>query len=151
MSEPVRLTASQRARATVLLLDLFEDLDALRAYADGRKRAPGLRSVPDWVDELPRIVSTDTPRGRLSRWVNVFQEELDVVKAARNTVAHALPIGDDDLASAVRIAARLLMYARVSGHPSEHEGEISFRDPRIAEALHYPTPTTPVETSSSDC
>lgn len=38
----------------------------------------------------------------------LFEDELNIVRAARNNVAHAKPITDDDLSSAVDISERLL-------------------------------------------
>ena len=137
-SDQVQLSQSQRDRATALILSLNEELETLRAFAHGELR-PGMAPVPEWVFALPKIVPTDTPRDRLLRWSNVFDDELNFVRAARNTVAHARRVSDDDLAVAVRAAARLLVYARVSS-ASEDEHGLQFEDHRIAEALRFAEP-----------
>lgn len=43
-----------------------------------------------------------------SRFRNVFADELQIVRAARNTVAHSAPISNDDLQKAVDISKQLL-------------------------------------------
>jgi hypothetical protein len=43
------------------------------------------------------------------RFANVFADELQIVQAARNNVAHARPITDEDLQAAVEISDRLLV------------------------------------------
>ncbi len=140
-SEATGLTQAQRDRATALLLNMNEELEALRAYAYDEVR-PGVAPVPEWVFDLPEIVPSDTPRARLLRWANVFADELTFVRAARNSVAHARYISDGDLAISVRAAARLLLYARVSSSSEEEEG-LSFNDRRIAEALRFAKPGLP--------
>lgn len=121
------------AELRVLLLDLWEDLAALRAWAAGEKRPAGLRPVPSWVWEgQPR--EDETWREVLQRWASLFSEELQTVHAARNTVAHALPLEDRDLRAAVHAAGRLLLYARLES-PEQPGGGLRISDKRLADAL----------------
>lgn len=62
---------------------------------------------------------SDTPRivvnpDEANRFINVFADELDVVRAARNSVAHAIPISSDELRAAVGISERLLEILQAS-------------------------------------
>lgn len=121
------------AELKILLLDLWEDLAALRAWAAGERRPAGLRSVPSWVwEEPPR--KGESWQQVLRRWSSLFADELETVQAARNTVAHALAIHEEDLRAAVHVAGRLLLYARLES-PEQAGGGLRFTDPRLAAAL----------------
>lgn len=121
------------AELKVLLLDLWEDLAALRAWAEEERRPAGLRPVPDWVWEgSPR--EGESWREVLGRWASIFSDELETVQAARNTVAHALPIDDRNLRAAVHAAGRLLLYARLES-PEQPRGGLRCVDQRLADAL----------------
>ncbi len=102
---------SDRALDTLRLLYLSEILDALMAYAEGRPRPLGLRSVPDWV--LESDLREDARQDAMRQWRSVFSDELATVKAARNSVAHALKVDDQLLREAVRVARQLVINARV--------------------------------------
>lgn len=121
----------------ILLLDLWEDLAALRAWATGERRPGALRPVPSWVWEAPPRQG-ESWQQVLHRWALLFSEELETVHAARNSVAHSLPMEDKDLKAAVNAAGRLLLYARLES-PEQHGGGVRFYDPRLADALSVDT------------
>lgn len=122
------------AELKILLLDLWEDLAALRATAKGERRPEELRPVPNWVwaERPPR--EGETWSDVLRRWANLFSEELSTVQAARNTVAHSLPIDETELKVAVNAAGRLLLYARLQS-PEDLEGGLNSPDQRVVDAL----------------
>jgi hypothetical protein len=78
---------------------LIRDWEVLAASLDLPPYRPGGR--PD----IPRVVVSSD---EANRFVNVFADELKIVRAARNNVAHARPITNDDLRAAVDISDRLL-------------------------------------------
>lgn len=128
--------AAENAELIALLLDLWEDLDAIIAFADGRSRAATLRPAPEWVTQVHSDLPGETPRDVLNRWRSVFADELDLVRRARNNVAHALDLPVETLQSAVYTAAKLIVFARLSAsHPDTEEETIRFRDKRLARAL----------------
>jgi hypothetical protein len=125
-----------RAEMTLLLLDLWEDLDAVAAFAQGRQRPPGLRGTPDWAQQARSELPDESPTEVLSRWASLFADELAIVRAARNSVAHSIDISDQALRSAVHLAGKLLLYARISAAPpGESEQDLVIADPRLARAL----------------
>lgn len=54
-------------------------------------------------------------RSSLLRWRTLFAEEMDVVRAVRNSVAHARPLRDEDLEAAAELARTLVSLARQAG------------------------------------
>lgn len=146
MSRP--LSNLDRARGVYLLLDLNEDLEALRAFAAGRPRLEGLRPPPSWVHEVAPSDPAGTPRQWLQRWAALFEKELAVVRAARNSAAHALALRDDDLVSAVQVAGKLLLHARLHATVGDADAGVRIADPRIAEALQFPRSAAPSDSAS---
>jgi hypothetical protein len=141
------MTASNmqdRAELTLLLLDLWEDLDAIVSFAHGRPRPPGLRPAPDWARQARSASPDESAVEVLDRWASVFAAELAVVRAARNSVAHSIDISEQGLRSAVHLAGKLLLYARLSAMPpGESEDDIVISDPRLARALREPDQVLP--------
>lgn len=130
------LTADEEARLSVLLLDLWEDLEAVATYARGGRRPENLRPAPEWATKATVGLAGEGPRDVLARWANVFQDELAIVRAARNSVAHSIPLPADTLRSSVYAAGKLLAFARLSAmQPGASEGDVKIEDPRIAAAL----------------
>lgn len=128
--------AAEHAELIALLLDLWEDLDAIIAFADGRSRAATLRPAPEWVTQVHSDLPGEPPRDVLARWRSVFADELDLVRRARNNVAHALDLPVETLHSAVYTAAKLIVFARLSAsRPDTTEETIGFTDKRLARAL----------------
>jgi hypothetical protein len=83
------ITAQYPQLATRLIAN-WEDISELTELQPGSR----------WTDDV--------------RFTSTFQEELEVVRAARNTVAHAKPISPQDLRAAVDISDRLLETLRDS-------------------------------------
>lgn len=95
------------------LLSLGAELDSLVAFADGRQD-PTPTGPGRWLYEL--FSGAPGPRARevLRRWRELFADELEIVRLARNTVAHAMYISDDNLRKAVAVAEQLVRIARSS-------------------------------------
>jgi hypothetical protein len=138
-SSDFSVSSAEAAVGSILLLELHEELDAIRSWALGEPQRGTVRPVPAWVHDAPPIIEGETPRDRFRRWAYVFADELDTVRRARNNVAHAIPLTSGDLASAVRIAGKLMLLARLSGG-TEDEQQISFNDRRVAQALSFGEP-----------
>lgn len=112
----------------LLLLDLWEDLDALEAFAEGRP-SRALRSPPLWV-------ATAEPTGErtadvLQRWLVVFRDEIRNVQGVRNSIAHALPVTDQQVDRALYEAGRLWTFALLGLSPAGAQVE----DARVNAAL----------------
>lgn len=82
---------------------VIRNWESIAASLDLPPYRPGVRAS---VSRDP-ISTTDA-----KRFVSLFREELNVVRATRNTVAHAGSIADDDLLAAVEISERLLAILR---------------------------------------
>jgi len=124
---------------SLLLLELYEELDAIRSWALGEPQRGTIHRVPAWVHDVPPMIEGETSRDRFGRWAYVFADELDTVRRARNNVAHAIPLTPDDLASAIRTAGKLMLLARLSGG-TQNEQQITFEDRRVAQALSFGAP-----------
>ncbi|UXA16743.1 hypothetical protein [Mycobacterium sp. SMC-4] len=81
-----------------LALQLIDNWEMLAATLDLPPYRPGRDAVP----RVP-VTAEDSHRFR-----NVFADELQIVRAARNTVAHSAPISNDDLQKAVAMSEQLL-------------------------------------------
>lgn len=64
-----------------------------------------VRLVQVW-EEL-RTMLGDVPRHSRQRFETVFQEEMEAVRAVRNSVAHAVPVPASELQAAVDLAEKL--------------------------------------------
>jgi hypothetical protein len=89
------------------LVGLAAQLDAIVAYVDS-EIIPEPGGPGAWVYGLREVLSQPRAQEVLRRWRSVFREELDLVRRARNSVAHGRDIGDDNLENAVTFAQRLL-------------------------------------------
>jgi hypothetical protein len=80
---------AQRALSEVELIKVWEQIEEylMRAYREPNQEA-------------------------LRRWASIFGEEIDVVRRARNSVAHAFSISDSTLEEALLIGRRLIDLAR---------------------------------------
>lgn len=82
---------------------LIRNWEILAASLDLPPRRGGARS------EVPRV---KVSAGDIEEFTSLFDEEIQVVRAARNTVAHAGSISNDDLRTAVDISEQLLRILR---------------------------------------
>lgn len=93
-------TREPTAEQNALRVELLENAEWLREAFPSVYRSRNL--PPD-----PRRVPDADEKGRVGRFLHVFGEELEIVRAARNAVAHAQPLSDDELEKAVDISRRL--------------------------------------------
>jgi hypothetical protein len=112
------------------LLYLGEELDSIVAFADGRQE-PNPRGPAGWLYNVRSPLPSEGPREVLRRWRELFADELEVVRLARNTVAHAMDISDDNLRNAVTVAGELVRIAK-SSVAAETESQTSEGRPRRA-------------------
>jgi hypothetical protein len=97
---------AQRALAKVELLRTWE---RIADYLQIAMREPKVSTDP-----LSRALSTTSGENEqqvLRRWASLFREEIDAVQRARNSVAHAFEISDDNLQQALEVGRRLLHLA----------------------------------------
>jgi hypothetical protein len=102
---------SERLRERLLYLGA--ELDSIVAFADGRQD-PAPNGPGRWLYDVRSAVPNEGAREVLRRWRGLFADELEVVRLARNTVAHAMYISDDNLRNAVAVAEQLVRIARSS-------------------------------------
>lgn len=67
-----------------------------------------------YVEPDPRRVLNAEEKDRVGRFLNTFADEMDIVRAARNAVAHAQALSDDELRKAVDISRQLRDIAETS-------------------------------------
>jgi hypothetical protein len=100
----------ERSRNTLRLIYLWEILDTLISYAEGRPGRPGLSLAPEWL--MDSNLAEERRRLLLQRWRKVFAGELEVIQAVRNSAAHAVPVDDQTIREALRVARRLVRSAQ---------------------------------------
>jgi hypothetical protein len=89
-----------RARKEAELITVWEDLRAYLALIGGRpSRGASERPEPSAIPIVASIIS---------EFSTTFADQIDVVRAARNSVAHAVPISNQDLDTALALGQRLL-------------------------------------------
>jgi hypothetical protein len=113
-----------RARLKDRLLFLGAELEGILAFVDGRYE-PDPNGPAGWLYEVRSPLADEDAREVLRRWRNVFADELQIVQLARNSVAHAKYISDDNLRNAVTVADRLVTVAKSSvGRDTSNESGI---------------------------
>lgn len=100
----------ERSRNTLRLIYLWEILDSLISFAEGRPRPPGLSLVPEWLIDSNLV--EERRRQVLRSWRKVFASELEVIRAVRNSAAHAVAVDDQAIREAIRVARRLVRSAQ---------------------------------------
>lgn len=125
---PAERPNSDPDHLSLLLISLAEDLEGIRRRALGTSRG---QRRPEWAWNVDDFGRGDL-REHLERWLTVFDDEYEAVRAVRNRVAHDLPVEPEELSRAVNIAGRLWNYAYLS---MPHKGDVRVADPRVAEAL----------------
>jgi hypothetical protein len=69
----------------------------------------------DWLRVLAASDHGGVPDHRLVRWINTFNDELGIVRRARNSVLYGDALEDSDLAAAVEMAQLVLNAAKRAG------------------------------------
>jgi hypothetical protein len=72
-----------------------------------------VRSRAEWQQNRPPAFQRMTVREILGQWSAVFKEEIEIVRRARNSLVHGLPLPTEDLRAAVGVAAKVLAYLRI--------------------------------------
>ena len=99
IARPVRPVGEEDASLRADLLAVWEELSSILQLTPGARRA-----------ERPN--EYEIGLARRQRFINLFGEELEVVRAARNAVAHARPVDTEALREAVEVGRKLLALAR---------------------------------------
>jgi hypothetical protein len=97
---------AQRALAKVELLRMWEQIED---YLQIAMREPEVSTDPS--SRALNTTPVENEHQVLLRWANLFREEIDAVQRARNSVAHAYEISDDNLQQALEVGRRLLHLA----------------------------------------
>lgn len=105
--------SADRARLKDRLLYLGAELESIVAFADGRYD-PDPDGPARWLREVSSPLPEESSREALQRWRHVFADELQTVRLARNSVAHAKYISDGSLRNAIAIGDRLVSIAKSS-------------------------------------
>jgi hypothetical protein len=90
-----------RARKEAELISLWEDIRAYLGLVGGRS----------WRnDPSETLTPTPTPfvASIVAEWSATFADQINVVRAARNSVAHAVPVSNEDLDTALTVGRRTL-------------------------------------------
>lgn len=91
----------QRSGGEQRLIELWEQIDVLLNRS--LPRAGVLQS-----STLRRAIADPASLPIIDEWRSTFEREISTLRLARNSVAHASDISEENVASAVRIAERLL-------------------------------------------
>jgi|ERR1022692_4413360 hypothetical protein len=100
-------TAQERAYATVVLLRYWQLIEQLMILVD----IPSDKWAAALVSLFPRSVPggpPEHPQHRLLRWFGVYAEEIKILRAIRNQIAHAMEVTDVDLRGADYLARVIL-------------------------------------------
>lgn len=109
------ISREKRDRLVVELIRQAEELEWALRLANGWAPTPSLPEVPQFAHyllEIPPMLADESSRDVLVRFAILYKEELTIVRAARNRVAHALELDDDTLATAVQVARTLVELLR---------------------------------------
>lgn len=123
MKEPLfepDLTTPARPRNANRLVQVVAELDDVADVAAG-KLVAGDR-LPSWLHTLAAPRHGDLPDKLLVRWLEMFGEELDTVRRARNNVVWGDYISDGNVAAAAQIAEQILHLARMTAPATESGG-----------------------------
>jgi hypothetical protein len=110
-------TARERAFVRVTLLRYWQLIEQLTKLVDLQ---PG-----NWPTELKRLFPPSVPDGppehpqqRLERWLAVYADEINILRAVRNHLAHGADVSDVDLRGADLIA-RVILSSLFGVRPSQ--------------------------------
>lgn len=92
-----------RARKEAELIALWEDLRAYLALLGGQTNR-----IESWRTDAPNPSGDPIVTSIVAEWRTGFAEQLNLVRAARNSVAHAVPISGQDLDTALTVGRKVL-------------------------------------------
>jgi len=69
----------------------------------------------EWLRPMAAIKHGDVPEKLLVRWMNLFSDELETVRRARDNIVYSEYLDDESLAAAADIAERLRSVAEEAG------------------------------------
>lgn len=116
INQPYR-TPKEREEAREIILSSWRLIDLLMGLAD----LPADQWTVGRVRLLPGSPAgsvREHPSQRLDRWLSLYGEEIQVVRAARNRIAHAEVLDDPQLRGTEQIA-RVILAALFNKLPSE--------------------------------
>ena len=104
------LASRARPRNAGRLVEVAAELDHVFDAAAGKAVRDEVRET--WLRPLAAERHGDEPAPVLTRWLEMFSDELDVVWRARNNVRWGEWISDGNVEAAMRMAEKLLDLAR---------------------------------------
>lgn len=116
INQPYR-TPREREEAREIIVSCWRLIELLMRLADfpaDQWPAGGVRLLPAPPDGGIR----EHPSQRLDRWLSLYSEEIQVVRAARNRIVHAEILDDPQLRGTEQIA-RVILAALFNKLPSE--------------------------------
>lgn len=112
---------SERAQQEIELLQLWAQLERWVLVADAW-RANRRSKVGVWPPTVGWALGLEPSKlDDILRWRGIFAEELDFVRATRNSIAHRIPVSDHDLDNALLAARRLMEIPAAQFEP--HAGD----------------------------
>ena len=107
LSTPARAANIRRLMNAVDVLDIIADAaTAKRVQAEIEQ---------EWLRPMAAIKHGDVPEKLLVRWMNLFSDELETVRRARDNIVYSEYLDDESLAAAADIAERLRSVAEEAG------------------------------------
>jgi hypothetical protein len=107
------LTTQARSVNETRLVRTANKLDEIADVAGGKLREADLDEP--WLRALAPAEYGGVPNELLTRWMNLFSDELETVRRARNNIDFGEPIDDGNVAAAAEIADRLKTAAKLAG------------------------------------
>jgi hypothetical protein len=99
------------------LLNAVAELDTIADVATGKLTRNDV--ALDWLRPLASPEPDGVPHPLLTRWINLFRDDLETVRRARNNIVFNEYIEDDNLAAAADIADRLRNLARQAAQTAD--------------------------------
>lgn len=113
------LTTQRRSAYTKRFLELTGELDTVVAVATAKLARSDIDQ--GWLRALAASDHGGVPDPRLVRWINTFNDEIEVLRRARSTVLYSEPLDDSNLAAAVEMGELVFNAARKAGYLAEQE------------------------------
>lgn len=121
MKEPLfepDLTTPARPRNANRLVHVVNELDAVADVAVGNL-VSAEPSTPEWLRPAAARERGKPPTDLMVRWIEMFANELETVRRARNNVEWGEYISDGNVAAALQIAERILQLAKTAAQADE--------------------------------
>jgi hypothetical protein len=113
------LTTPARPRNANRLLHVVAELDMVADVAAGKLIAGD--DIPSWLRPVAAPRHGEPPAELMVQWLEMFGDELETVRRARNNIEWGEYISDGNVAAAVQIAERVLHLARAAAQADSDE------------------------------